>query len=59
MCYVLLCVTVSILVNNHLNRQERESGLLCLVCPLVYHYCCVAVPHDAMGLATVCDCDIS
>ena len=26
---------------------------------LVSRDCCVALPHDAMGLSAVCDCDIS
>ena len=37
----------------------RESWLLCLVCLPGVPDCCVALPHGAMGLCAVCDCDIS
>ena len=33
-------------------------ALLCLSVFLVSRDCCVALPHDAMGLSAVCDCGI-
>ena len=49
---------VSILVCNHLDGEER-AGCFAFFVFLVSHDCCVALPHDAMGLSAVCDCGIS
>ena len=38
---------------------EISSGCFALFVLLVSHYCCVALPHIAMGLAAACDCGIS
>ena len=43
---------------NHLDGEER-AGCFALFVFLVSRDCCVALPHDAMGLSAVCDCDIS
>ena len=45
---------VSILVLQS-SRWGRESWLLCFFVFLVSHDCCVAHPHDAIGLFAVCD----
>ena len=47
---VLLCVHSSFVI---------ISGCFALFVLLVSQYCCVALPHNAMGLAAVCDCGIS
>ena len=46
----LLCVHSSFVI---------ISGCFALIVLLLSHYCCVALPHNAMGLAAVCDCGIS
>ena len=46
----LLCVHSSFVI---------ISGCFALFVLLVSHYCCVALPHNVMGLAAVCDCGIS
>ena len=38
---------------------KRELVALILFVFLVSHDCCVALPHDAMGLLEVYDCGIS
>ena len=39
--------------------MEERAGWFALFVFLVSHDCCVALPHDAMGLSAVCDCGIS
>ena len=52
-----LCVTLCpFLFCNHIDGEER-AGCFALFVFLVS--CCVALPHDATGLSTVCDCGIS
>ena len=46
----LLCVHSSFVI---------ISGCFALIVLLLSHYCCVALPHIAMGLAAVCDCGTS
>ena len=48
-CCALLCVHSSFAI---------ISGCFALFVLLVSH-CCVAFPHDAIGLSAVCDCGIS
>ena len=36
-----------------------RAGCFALFVFLVSRDCCVALPHDAMGLSAVCDCGIS
>ena len=50
-CYALLYVHSSFAI---VLMGKRE-----LVAFLVSRDCCVALPHDATGLSTVCDCGIS
>ena len=57
LCFVVRYF-VSILVLQS-SQLGRESWLPCFVCLLVSHDCCVALPHDVMGLSAVCDCGIS
>ena len=38
---------------------EERAGCLALFVFLVSRDCCVARPHDAIGLSAVCDCGIS
>ena len=51
---------MSILVCNHLDWEEK-AGCITLFDNvfLVSNDCCVALPHDAMGLSAICDCGIS
>ena len=53
---IVLCFVVryfvSILVCNHLDGEER-AGCFALFVFLVARDCCVALPHDAMGLSAV------
>ena len=50
LCFVLRYF-VSILVLQS-SRWGRESWLLCFVCLPGSRDCCVALPHDAMGLSS-------
>ena len=56
-CCAFLCVHFSFA----LSQLGRESWLLCfaLFVFLVSCDCCVALPHDALGLSAVCDSGIS
>ena len=57
--YVLFCVTLCpFQFYNHLDGEER-AGCFALSVFLVYHDCCVALPHEATGLSAVCDPGIS
>ena len=56
-CCVLLCVHSSIAIIS-VGKRER-AGCLALFVFLVSRDCCVALPHDVMGLSVVCDCGIS
>ena len=59
MFYVLLYVTLCpFKVCNHLDGEER-AGCSAYFVFLVSRDCCVALPRDAMGLSSVCDCGIS
>ena len=42
----------------HLDGEER-AGCFALFVFLASCDCCVALPHDAMGLSAVCDCGIT
>ena len=53
-CALLLC---PFLFCNNLDGEER-AGCFALFVFLVSRDCCVARPHDAMGLYAVCDCGI-
>ena len=56
---VLLCVTLCpFYFFNHLDGEER-TGCFALFVFLVSRDCCVALPHDAMGLSAFCDYSIS
>ena len=37
---------------------QSRAGCFALFLYLVSHDCCVALPHDATDLSTVCDCGI-
>ena len=53
--FLFLCVTLGpYLVCNHLDGEERADCFAKFVF-LVSRDCCVALPHDATGLSTVCD----
>ena len=41
-----------------MGKRER-AGCFVLFVFLVSRDCCVALPHDATGLSTVCDCGVS
>ena len=43
---------------NHLDGEKR-AGWFALFVFLVSFDCCVALPHDTVGLSAVCDCGIS
>ena len=45
---------MSILVCNHLDGDKR-TGCVAVFVLLVSPYCCVALPHNAKGLSSVCD----
>ena len=47
-------VTILLLQSSRWGRERELVALLCLS-----HECCVALPHDVMGLFAVCDCGIS
>ena len=46
------------LLCNDLDGEVR-AGCFALFVFLMSHDCCVALPHDAMGLSEICDCGIS
>ena len=50
-CYALPSV--------HSLDWEERAGYFALFIFLVYHECCVALPHDAMGLSAVWNYGIS
>ena len=54
-CCALLYVHSSIAII--LMEKGQLVAFLCVF--LVSRDCCVALPHDATGLSTVCDCGIS
>ena len=54
-CCTLLCVHSSFAIIS----KGMRAGCFALFDFLVSHDCCVALPHDAMGLSAVCDCGIS
>ena len=56
-CCALLCVHSSFAII--LMGKREPVALLCLSVFLVSSDCCVALPHDAMGLPAICDCGIS
>ena len=57
-CYALLCFHSSFAII--LKRKRKLVGLLLLSNRFIVIYkCSVALPHSAMGLSAVCDCDIS
>ena len=57
--YVLLCVTLCpFWFCNHLDEEVR-AGCFALFVFLVSRDSYVALPHDVMGLSSVCDCGIS
>ena len=39
--------------------RGNRAGCFALFVALVSHDCCVALPHDTMGLSAVCDCGSS
>ena len=51
--FVTLC---PFLFCDHLDGEERESWLHCLVVFQVSRDCCVAIPLSAMGWSAVYDC---
>ena len=54
-CHALLCVHSSFAI---ISMRKRElDALLCFF--MKSQNCCVALPHDAVGLSAVCDCGIS
>ena len=55
-CCALLCVHSSFAI---ISMGKRAAGCFALFVFLVSRDCCVALPHDAMGLSAVCDCGIS
>ena len=55
-CCALLCVHSSFC--NNLDGGERACCFVLFVFP-VYGDCRVALPHNSMGLSSVCDCGIS
>ena len=55
-CCALLCVHSSFAI---ISMGKRELVALLLFVLQVSRDCCVALPHDAMGLSAVCDCGIS
>ena len=51
---------MSILVlQSFISIGEKRAGCFALFVFLVSHDCCMALPHDAMGLSAVCDSGIS
>ena len=54
-CCALLCVHSSFAIIS-MGKTELVA-LLCLSSWCLD--CCVALPHDAVGLSAVCDCGIS
>ena len=54
-CCALLCVHTSFSIISMVKR----AGCYALFVFLLSHDCCVALPHDAIGLSSVCDCGIS
>ena len=58
-CSMFLCVTLCPSLScNHLDGEER-AGCLALSVFQVSRDCFVALPHDATGSSTVCNCGIS
>ena len=53
-CCALLCIHSNFAI---ISMGKRE--LIALLVFLVSGDCCVALPHDNMGLSAVCDCGIS
>ena len=47
-----------VLLHVHSNFAIIAMGCFALFLFLVPRDCCVALPRDATGLCTVCDCDI-
>ena len=59
LCFVMY-YSVSILVCNHLEKEEKADCLGCIVLQMSYYCkCSVALPHCAVGWSAVCDCGIS
>ena len=49
---------MSIIVNNHLDGEERAGCFAKFVFLVSRDGCCVALPRGAMGLSAVCVCGI-
>ena len=56
-CYELLCVHSSFAII--LKRKRKLVALIFLSNRCNFTIKSVALPHDAVGLSAVCDCDIS
>ena len=54
-CCALLCAHSSFAIIS----MGKRAGCFALFVFLVSHDCCVAIPHDVIGLSAVCDCGIS
>ena len=57
-CSMVCCTSMSILVCNHLDGEERTGCFVWFVL-LVSRDCCVTLSRGAMSLSVVCDCGIS
>ena len=57
-CSMVCCTSLSILVCNHLDGEERTGCFVWFVL-LVSRDCCVTLSRGAMSLSAVCDCGIS
>ena len=57
--YITLCTFL--VLQSSRRKRERDSCLLCFYClsDVCYCKCSVPLPHGAVGLSAVCDCDIS
>ena len=58
----MLCFVVRYFVSILVLKSSRwvgGAGCFALFAFLVFRDCCVANPHDDMGLSAVCDCGTS
>ena len=57
--FVLVCISLTFLVCNHLDEDEKAGSFAFIAfCVSCYCKCLVALPHGAMGWSVVYDCGI-
>ena len=58
-CSMFCCALLYVHSSFAIILMGKRELVLYFVCLLVSCDCCVALPHDDMGLSAVCDCGIS